>query len=218
MSSAFGPLIDHNEMLINANWKIVLENTLEVYHVDFVHQDSFKRLGTRSGPETVRFDAPHSIYTSPLSEKFDADCRLVQSLFLERPFETPGYLHMHLFPNTTIATTFGASFAFQHIEPLGPERTRFTSYVFQSTMPHAPKGAMAAMLQAFNQSVKDFNRQVFEEDRSICEGVHQGAKQARGIGILSEEETRIGEFQQHYVSAIDESGTSHQLELGLRTA
>mgnify|MGYP001308300188 CR=1 FL=1 len=45
ISSNFGQLVDVNEMEINSNWKILVENTLESYHVNLVHNKTFKRLG-----------------------------------------------------------------------------------------------------------------------------------------------------------------------------
>ena len=46
MSENFGKRIDVNSMIIDANWKILVENTLESYHVNLVHANSFKKLGT----------------------------------------------------------------------------------------------------------------------------------------------------------------------------
>ena len=202
MTSALGPQIDRNEMLIAANWKVLVENTLESYHVDFVHTDSFKKLGTVCGEANWQWQLPHSCYTSPLAEKYDAGARKFLKVFDERPVTLPGYLHQLVFPNLTIASTYGTSYSIQHFEPLGAEQTRFTSYVFQTQLANEPQGAKATIVETINHSVRDFNRQVFEEDRAVCEGVHKGAKQTRGGGILSDEELRVSQFQRSYVEAL----------------
>jgi len=201
-SLALGPQIDRNEMIIEANWKILVENTLEGYHVDFVHEETFRRLGTVNQPKNWEWSLPHSRYSSPLSEKFDADCRKVTKLLSDRPVTIDGYLHQLVFPNLTLATTYGTSFSVQHFEPLGPERTRFTSYVFQTKLAGDVSGVRAVMLDTINHSVREFNRKVFEEDRVVCESVHLGAKQARVSGLLSDEEYRVCEFQRSYLDAL----------------
>lgn len=205
MTLALGPRIDCNEMIIDANWKIVVENTLEGYHVGFVHTDTFHRLGTLPGG--WQWNLPHSRYSSPLSEKVDADCQKVMSLFDSRPVKVDGYLHQLIFPNLTVATTYGTSFSVQTFEPLGPDQTKFTSHVFQTKLEEEPTGVKAAVLESVNISVKDFNRKVFEEDRLVVELVHRGAKETRVSGLLSDEEYRVGEFQKSYIEALE--GTGH---------
>jgi phenylpropionate dioxygenase-like ring-hydroxylating dioxygenase large terminal subunit len=78
------------------------------------------------------------------------------------------------------------------------DHTKFTSVVF-ATAGIEDSPSARAMVRAFNESAVHFNRQVFDEDKTICEGVHQGirAKQT-GQGILSQEEERILAFHTHY--------------------
>lgn len=45
MSNNFGKLIDINEIEITSNWRIVVENTLESYHVALIHSETFQKLG-----------------------------------------------------------------------------------------------------------------------------------------------------------------------------
>ena len=215
MTLAFGPQIDRNEMLINANWKILIENTLEGYHVDFVHSESFKRLGTGVGDWT--WHLPHSAYASPLSEQFDADCQRVLSLFADRPMQIDGYFHQLVFPNLTLATTYGTSFSVQHFEPVGPNQTKFVSYVFQSKLEKQLSRLEEILLETINHSVVQFNRQVFEEDRGVCEWVHQGAQQSSQTGLLSDEEYRVAEFQKSYMTALD-SAVKNPLRLEIHKA
>jgi hypothetical protein len=49
-----------------------------------------------------------------------------------------------------------------------------------------------------NQSVKAFNRSVFNEDKVICEQVQIGARMTDQYGVLSDEELRVLDFQQRY--------------------
>jgi sugar O-acyltransferase (sialic acid O-acetyltransferase NeuD family) len=48
-------------------------------------------------------------------------------------------------------------------------------------------------------SAVDFNRQVFEEDRVVCEHVQRGSSETDQQGMLSDEEARVGGFQRAYM-------------------
>ncbi len=42
MSLSLDKMVDMNKMAIHANWKIIVENTLESYHVNAIHSSTFK--------------------------------------------------------------------------------------------------------------------------------------------------------------------------------
>ena len=195
MSSSFGELIDRNELDIECNWKIAIENTLESYHVAFIHSKTFKLLGA-SGMD-FQFEGMHSVWNASVSEAVERQMRRLEDSFGSRPFKVKGYMHQLIFPSLTIATTYGNSFALQQIIPRGAGRTGFVSYVF------APKSAGANDVREnlkamINDSVVQFNRDVFLEDKLICEAVHRGIKNGVGTGQLSDEELRVADFQKNY--------------------
>ena len=194
VSDALGPKIDDNEMVIEADWKVAVENTLESYHVGFVHSESFKKVGAK-GME-FEFDGPHSSWLSPVDATIQAQMGKLLPRFEPRPLPVDGYFHQLVFPNLTVATTYGTSFAVQRFEPLGPGRTRFRSVVFQGRVADPSRGA--SILAVLNESVAQFNRTVFGEDKVICEQVQRGVAEAEQPGILSDEEARVGHFQATY--------------------
>jgi phenylpropionate dioxygenase-like ring-hydroxylating dioxygenase large terminal subunit len=196
MTQASGPLIDENVMTIRANWKVLVENTLESYHVHFVHPNTFNRLNTADG--VFEWQSPHSSWRTTLGEKVAARLEKPLSVFAERPFKTDGYFHQLVFPNLTIATTYGTSFSVQFFEPVDSDTTRFTSVVFQTSLAGNLADSAQATAAALNESVKTFNRSVFAEDKEICEQVQQGARMTDQSGILSDEELRVSDFQQQY--------------------
>ncbi|OYW21143.1 MAG: hypothetical protein B7Z52_01275 [Burkholderiales bacterium 12-64-5] len=192
MTSALGELVDTNEILIDANWKILVENTLESYHVNFVHEDTFRRLGAADGE--FGWQGLHSSWTTSVSaDLLKGMARPLKSLS-SRPFQIDGYFHQLVFPNVTLATTFGTTFGVQHFEPLTPTTSRFTSYVFATKLPNATP-LQHTILKALATSAVEFNRQVFEEDRIVCEYVQQGSMETDRQGMLSDEEARVGAFQ-----------------------
>lgn len=199
MTAGVGELIDRNEMTIRANWKINVENTLESYHVAFVHANTFKKVGARG--LDFRFDGPHSSWLAPVDEGIAAQMQKLIGMMEPRTFAVDGYFHQLVFPNLTLATTFGTSLAVQQFFPVSPTETRFTSYVFQGRF-NADVARKPAFAELMNRSVSDFNRSVFEEDRVVCEQVQLGAAEATKPGILSDEEERVSRFQAAYVAAM----------------
>lgn len=201
MTLAAGAMIDENVMTIAANWKVLVENTLESYHVHFVHPQTFSRLNTADG--TFGWQAPHSSWRTPLGEKVAARMEKLMGIFQARPWKTEGYFHQLVFPNLTIASTQGTSFSVQFFEPVDEETTRFTSVVFQTALLQPAAESAAATIAALNDSVKNFNRLVFSEDKQICEQVQHGAKLTHQGGVLSDEESRVYDFQRQYARQME---------------
>lgn len=193
MTHAFGRRIDRNEMIIDANWKMVVENTLEAYHVSKVHEDSFHKLGLNTLTHT--FHGLHSTMAALLEAASQMDFEKISKHFPDRPETIDGYFHQMLFPSMTLATTGGLSFAIQEIEALSASQTRFTSHVFFTTY----EGKRSKALEdALATTIVSFNRKVFDEDRMICESVHQGAKASDFPATLGLNEDRIAKFQSAY--------------------
>jgi len=196
-SNALGQRIDENDMVINANWKIIVENTLESYHVSTIHPNSFGKLGGKD--HDFEFFGSHSSWETSLNEKTQKSAGKLDKILGSRPYRTPSYKHFLVFPTMTLATSFGTSFSYQEVRPINESQTLFISHVFLTSLTEESKSA-EAILPAFSKGVVDFNRQVFEEDRVICEAVHRGCQQLPDqIGHLSSIEARVGQFQKNYM-------------------
>ncbi len=57
-----------------------------------------------------------------------------------------------------------------------------------------------ALQNAFEKSLIDFNRLVFEEDKAICQIVQKGVAHTSLTGMLSSEEERVHAFQNVYIT------------------
>jgi phenylpropionate dioxygenase-like ring-hydroxylating dioxygenase large terminal subunit len=198
LSRGVGSRIDRNILTIKANWKICVENTLESYHVGFVHTETFKKLGIVDAG--FSFTGAHSTWEGTVDEALARKFEKLQQIYGRRPYKIPGYKHFLLFPATTIGTTYGSSFAFQDFHPVSQNETVFTSHVFGCRLDSLSAGQQI-MVEMMNKSIVEFNRSVFEEDRVIVEYVQVGSEQtSEQSGILSDEEERVCAFQKAYLA------------------
>lgn len=199
ISSGFGELIDVNEMIIEANWKILVENTLESYHVNLIHEETFKRLGA-DGLD-FKFEKTHSLWdaTLLLNENEGKQKRIHQP-YQNRSYKINGYKHFVVFPNILISTTYGVSFNLSQITPIDNNKSLFKSFVFLTKKDECDKNETIESI--YKDSLINFNRKVFEEDKMICEKVQIGVKNSHYQGELSDEEKRVCEFQKSYNSYI----------------
>lgn len=200
MSSNFGELADVNEMVIQANWKVLVENTLESYHVNLIHEETFKKLG--AGGMEFTFIKEHSVWDATLlAGENEGKNAKIHSPYQNRDYVIPGYKHMIVFPNVLISSTYGVSFNLSYITPIDSNSSRFMSYVFLTKKEGGQAGS--TLEEIYKQSLVTFNRKVFDEDKEICEKVQLGVKNSPFDGELSDEEARVCEFQKNYKKYID---------------
>jgi phenylpropionate dioxygenase-like ring-hydroxylating dioxygenase large terminal subunit len=178
----------------------VVENTLESYHVALIHSDSFKNLGAEG--LNFSFSGDHSLWNAKLAiNENDGKQEKVHKPYQNRNFKINGYDHFILFPNILLSTTYGVSFNLSHIVPIDNETTFFRSYVFMTKLDS--DRIINPLENMYEYSLTKFNRQVFEEDKIICEEVQKGVRVSIFDGELSEEEMRVRHFQERYRFYLD---------------
>ncbi len=202
VSEALGKKIDTNEMLIDANWKINVENTLEDYHVRSVHSDTLWKVGIIDSQFAL------SKYHSSTTMMFELNLNkssALSSIYADRPWHVKDYFHQLIFPNLTIASAFGTTISIQQFIPISSEKTKFISHVFSTNGSKIGHPVVAA----FNENATTFNRKVFSEDKVICESVHQGIQQMESSsrGYFSSLEERVWFFERVYMDLIELNDT-----------
>ncbi|WP_310556223.1 SRPBCC family protein [Flavobacterium sp.] len=201
MSTNFGKLIDVNEIEIKANWKIIVENTLESYHVALIHSETFQKLGAQ-GLDFV-FDKNNSLWDAPvLVKENEGKQAKIYKPYQKRDYKIDGYKHLIVFPNILISSTYGISFNLSHIIPVSEGISLFKSYVFVTKKDDEDKNEIIEKM--FEDSLIHFNRKVFDEDKVICQEVQKGVQYSNYDGQLSDEERRVGYFQEKYKQYIPE--------------
>ena len=180
--------IDVNRFSTKTNWKIIVENTLEAYHVNLIHENTFLKLGT-SGTK-FSFSENHSSWVTSMNKKVDdTSNKRIYKYFEPTKYEIDGYEHILIFPNVLISSTYGKTYNISRVDPISSTESLFQSEVFVS------KRETNNITKIFDQQLIKFNRQVFQEDKDICEEVQKGTFISEHQGQLSEEEERVFHFQ-----------------------
>ena len=177
------------EQVLDANWKIVVENFLECYHCPVAHK-SFSKL----------IDVDPDAYTLTTARWSSSQYGPGQSGD-DLPYDPAGELdtsQFHfVFPNWTLNVLPGP----RHVRvlvfvPLDADRT--ASYVDGFWAPGVPDEVV--------QAITDFGAEVGREDRELVESVHRGLRSGaidHGRLLLGSEKL-IQHFQLLVLDALDE--------------
>jgi phenylpropionate dioxygenase-like ring-hydroxylating dioxygenase large terminal subunit len=207
LSSSFDTEVDDLSQEIRANWKLIMQNTLEFDHVFSVHEQTFARLVKRPVDlEEMAAANPNIAYRAVLRDDRHQRGieRKIDALFARAvPERIPGYAHALLFPSTTIGTTENHHVTVVTYHPVSAERTTMRARTFllriADLAPHE-----TAMRDAVVPGELAFTRQLFEEDRRACEQVQRGVAQrpSNMRGVLLPNEHLVMRFQQNYLEAM----------------
>ena len=200
MSNAFGERIDINQLEIKSNWKVIVENTMEAYHLALVHSETLAQLMPITSIDnlTFSFNAPHSNYLIPLLVKEGSKkLKFLHKSFSERKWRVDGFIHYLIFPNLLISSSYGTTFNVSIIDPTTSSKTDFISNVFLGKL---NEGIDRSDIGSFINTAINYNRKVFDEDKTACEAVQESVKYTLQPGVLSLEEERVHKFQEDYLN------------------
>ena len=177
------------------NWKVVVENTIESYHVPIVHPHTLVRYGE---PEQIT----HEIY--PRSTVMHAPIvvpgiyRRLFNLLMPRlePDRNPDRYRLdHVFPNLFLIP-IDAMMQVMDVMPTGPESCRLTVRLF--ILRAARETFLTRRITAFWGWLKKLViRQVLREDAKIYPALHRGLKASPFQGTISIREELIFAFQEY---------------------
>jgi phenylpropionate dioxygenase-like ring-hydroxylating dioxygenase large terminal subunit len=179
-----------------ANWKVVVENSLESYHIPCLHR---KTLGVVPPEDTCRHELAerHTTFNTP--ETFSWISRiqnmLVRSLG-QRP--TNIYTHHHAHPHMTFIS-MDVMRMVQMVLPTSPTTARHLAWVYTL---HGTRHNPWAWLvrQVLSGLVVKVARQVLLEDAGIFADIQKGLEASVHLGVIGTREERIYAFQK-YLSA-----------------
>ena len=111
---------------IKANWKIVVENYIDVYHLSHLHSGSLSMYDHAKAK--YKFVGPHYAFWEPPSERYGADIKANAPYPLVIPSEQAGAWVPMLFPGIGLAETESIWATFI-VKPLAPGLTRVENRV-----------------------------------------------------------------------------------------
>ena len=114
------------ETTINANWKIVVENYIDVYHLSHLHSNTLQMYDHANAE--FGFEGDHYLFREPLTKEYqdNLDSLMPLKRIREMTDEHIGAFAPWLFPNLGLAESEGAWSTF-HLIPLGPDKTKVVS-------------------------------------------------------------------------------------------
>jgi phenylpropionate dioxygenase-like ring-hydroxylating dioxygenase large terminal subunit len=195
-------LTQYNQMDLACNWKIVVENVLEAYHIACVHPKSFKTYPT-ADRVFHEFHPTWDYYKHDTSD-IKAGCRW-ENLFARIAGREPEYNWEHIlrYPNFVLGGS-GPWHYVQTIVPTGPQTCRSTWYNMHNA---GPRGRflnflLHRLLYRLGKRIAD---RVQGEDAVIYPSVHRGtaaAHRPHGGGLISAREERIFTFQDYVLKSL----------------
>jgi phenylpropionate dioxygenase-like ring-hydroxylating dioxygenase large terminal subunit len=174
-------------------WPIALENALEPYHIGMVHPSTLAALKLEHGVNT--FHGANSVWQAAIG-----DTRIKQQLeklgkYFNIDFGYQGYMSIFMFPFTMISSTFGYSYSLQNFFP-DQDRGDRTNFMSRLLVCNPRDEHARAIIHPFLESSAKVNRQVFEEDHSICKIIPVDAWSPQPLVFISEHEVKIAHFRE----------------------
>lgn len=207
MSNQFGEEILTFDTDIDANWKLIMQNTVEFYHVYSVHPQTFAPISAKP-PRLTDYCAPkpHLWYVAQL-QSLENQPRLwlkYATLFAKNPTRRgEGYNHVLLFPAVTFGSVDGQAVSiFQYI-PASPVKTRLRIRSFYPAL--ANMSALDSMaLATIKPALIDLILQISNEDRQICESTQRRLRNARSEirPIFGAQEELVERLQRYYLDEL----------------
>lgn len=179
----------------NANWKVLVENSLESYHIACVHASSF---GQTPPEAECRHTLDERFSRFETGERRDLANRLQG--WMVRQFGLPVanmYHHHHVHPNLVLLGNDAARLTLS-IEPLSPTTSQMRVWVY-APRPATWRPLLSPLGRILAWFAMRATRQVLGEDSQVWNAVQEGLTASRHPGVIGTREERVYQFQE-YVS------------------
>ena len=220
ITTVVGSEIINKNQDIKANWKIILQNTIEFDHVFSVHPKTFTPLISKPiDLVDKRSSGPHIHYVSKFSEKknnvHDRFSRLKDKFYVKYyENEFPGYEHISVFPCMTIGHT-GYEISFFSYYPVSENETKLNIRVFEPKLlgNMDDNEGVKSVIRTLNEPLGQFVLQLANEDKDICEAVQRGVKTVDDAMEVefAENEFLVARFHSIYQSFMSNDGAVAQM-------
>jgi phenylpropionate dioxygenase-like ring-hydroxylating dioxygenase large terminal subunit len=153
------------ELLVEANWKLVVENYLECYHCPVAHKSFSRLIDVDPDAYELATDRWTSSQFGPVNQRVETGNGRNLPYLPDGPIRSSQF--HYIWPNLTLNTFPGpANLRVLVFEPVGPEHTR--SYVDGFWAPGTADEVIA--------EITEFGAVVGQEDVELVESVHRGLR------------------------------------------
>lgn len=196
------------EQVVQANWRYMMDISLDDYHIVAVHPSTFGQEGyiPAGNIHYARFGA-HSAYFSGGEAdelaRFARDCEA-------GTFMPARYRILQIFPTLIVSMVRALRFngdsywflVLQHLIPEAHDRTRSVSRFFPLRQPETDSLPRRLIRKAFwpgtSLGFRFYARRVHMEDNAVCETLQASARPDDPPPRLARQEERIGWFSESY--------------------
>lgn len=189
----------HTETLEHAcNWKLLVENVLEGYHINTVHAPSFvpNGISTHSPAEWSGPDSTQDWVIVSGENPSRAMLRLARLI----PGTRLHYGHAYVFPNLFVSNGNDHIAYAGHYLPDDPERTRLVWSLFELPLLRAQNKEVREYMR---QGAIAFTRKVLDEDRTVIETCQIGLRApTAGYQMSEATEPRVSHFHRTYAETM----------------
>lgn len=179
-----------SELLHDCNWKLLVENVVESYHISFAHPESFVPTGITSTSANFNKYLDSSSYFE-IENKVKAD---------RGDKSSKNYRHAFIFPNLFVSVTAGVVGFMSYVVPIAPEKTLLKWRLFETEV---MAGYNSSVKKYIHQNSIDFATRVLNEDLVLLNSSQVGIRYASDGFQLQNVEARVRHFHDAYLSKME---------------
>lgn len=180
------PAFAEGVLLHECNWKLLVENVLEGYHVSFVHKNSFVPAG---GNSALNGEVGEGDYTS--WAKYYPNSPQVSANLKHFPGAKHLYHHGFVFPNLFLANTNNLIGYIAYLLPLNERQTELHWQLFELD---ALRNLPNTVRDKVQKDAVNFVELTLAEDQKVVESCQLGAEVVGPEHQLQRQESRIKHF------------------------
>ena len=187
LSNKFGNLVSSKRYIWRCNWRVAIENSIDEYHGPILHKTTFKKILDLK--PSYSYSSHISEMNMPLQENY---INSFSKIFTKTNFLMSNkYKHYFIFPISTIATTMDLFCYLQRYIPIDDNNSIIETDIFIPEIYINNQNKTNFIID----SAKKFNEEIFNEDKEICESIHQNLQSGHKYSNVGKFEQRIKFFR-----------------------
>jgi phenylpropionate dioxygenase-like ring-hydroxylating dioxygenase large terminal subunit len=179
-----------SELLHDCNWKLLIENVVESYHISFAHPESFVPTGITSTSATANKYKGRSSF-------FEIQNKAINIAVDQY---SKNYRHAHIYPNLFLSVSAGLVGFMSYVVPVSPDKTVLKWRLFETQEMLKLKSSVRKILQ---KNSIEFTTRVLNEDLMLLNSSQVGLRYSRNEFQLQSFEERISHFHSAYLSEME---------------